>query len=282
MSKGDHIKVTRAGGAYTHHGIDMGDGTVIHFSGEIADLGNSAEIERVPSEQFANGGKIKVVEYAKKADADEICRRAEKCLGEKGYNPISNNCEHFAEECRTGEHVSDQANTVVSTGVGVAGTSAATYGAISVIGASGAVAGMSGAGIMSGLATVGGVVGGGAAAGVAALATAPAVIGTLATGSVLRDDERLPQQERDSRKAGRVAAAVGGAVGTVGTVATISATGAVAGLSAAGITSGLAAVGGVVGGGMAGGAAICVAAPAAAAAAVGYGAYRLWNWATKK
>ena len=34
MSAGDHILVKRMGGAYQHHGIDMGDGTVIHFSGE--------------------------------------------------------------------------------------------------------------------------------------------------------------------------------------------------------------------------------------------------------
>ena len=68
MAKGDHIKVSRKG-VYTHHGIDMGDGTVIHFSGEIADLGENATVERVSVEKFANGGKIKVVEYAKKGEA---------------------------------------------------------------------------------------------------------------------------------------------------------------------------------------------------------------------
>ena len=281
MAKGDHIRVKRIVGLYTHHGIDMGDGTVIHLSGEIADLGGSARVERVSKEIFAAGGEIEVVEYSIQYDPDDVCRRAERRLGEKGYGAILNNCEHFARECKTGDHQSDQANTVVSGGTGLAGTGAATAGAISVVGATGAVAGMSGAGIMSGLATIGGVVGGGAATGVAALASAPAIVGTLATGSILRDDDKLPQQERDSREVGRVAAAVGGAAGTAGTVAAISASGAVAGLSGAGITSGLATIGATVGGGMATGTAICVAAPAAAAAVVGYGAYKLWSWITK-
>lgn len=33
MTKADHIYVHRLG--YTHHGIDMGDGTVIHYTGEV-------------------------------------------------------------------------------------------------------------------------------------------------------------------------------------------------------------------------------------------------------
>lgn len=32
MARADHIRVYRGG--YYHHGIDLSDGTVIHFSGE--------------------------------------------------------------------------------------------------------------------------------------------------------------------------------------------------------------------------------------------------------
>ena len=70
----------------------------------------------------------------------------------------------------------------------------------------------------------------------------------------------------------------GAVAGSAGSVAAISTAGSVAGLSGAGITSGLAAIGGTVGGGMAAGTALTVAAPAVAAAGVGYGLYKAWKW----
>ena len=38
----------------------------------------------------------------------ETGRNAEKRLGEQKYSAIKNNCEHFARECKTGEHKSNQ------------------------------------------------------------------------------------------------------------------------------------------------------------------------------
>lgn len=35
--------------------------------------------------------------------ASTVLERARARLGEKGYRPFSNNCEHFANECKTGE-----------------------------------------------------------------------------------------------------------------------------------------------------------------------------------
>jgi hypothetical protein len=110
------------------------------------------------------------------------------------------------------------------------------------------------------------------------LGAAPAAITKVAMDQVLKDDENLPDDEREARAVGRTMTTVGAAAGTVGAVGAVAAAGSVAGLSAAGITSGLAAVGATVGGGMAAGVVITVAAPAAAAAAVGYGAYKLWKW----
>jgi hypothetical protein len=95
---------------------------------------------------------------------------------------------------------------------------------------------------------------------------------------VLMDDESLSDDEREARAVGRTMTTVGALAGTAGAVGTVAAAGSVAGLSAAGITSGLAAIGSTVGMGMAGGVLITVAAPAAAAATVGYGAYKLWKW----
>jgi len=56
----------------------------------------------------------------------------------------------------------------------------------------------------------------------------------------------------------------------------------VAGLGGAGIASGLAAVGATVGGGMTAGVVVTAAAPAVAAAALGYGVYRAWRWFTRE
>jgi hypothetical protein len=95
---------------------------------------------------------------------------------------------------------------------------------------------------------------------------------------VFREDESLPAKENEARRVGQAVTTASAVVGTVGTAGVIATAGSVAGLSAAGITSGLAAVGATVGGGMVMGVAITAAAPAVAAAAVGFGAYEVWKW----
>ena len=271
MARGHHVYVSR--GLYTHHGIDAGDGTVIHFTGEPGSKRNAC-IARSSSEHFLQGAQCKTRRYGTRDDADATIARAESQLGTTGYHLIVNNCEHFATWCCTGRKASDQVRGATSlTGHGaVAGTTvAATTG---VVGAVGTVAGVSGPGIMSALASAGGVVGGGAAMGPAVLGTLPAAASIGITRHVLRDDESLPADERDARRDGRIASVAGAGVTTVGGVAAIGAAGTT-GLGAAGITSGLAAIGGTVGGGMVAGTTILVAAPAVAAAGVGLGAFLL-------
>jgi len=85
----------------------------------------------------------------------------------------------------------------------------------------------------------------------------------------LKDDDALPQSERTARRIGRTTSVVGAAAGTAGGIAAVSAAGTVSGLSAAGITSGLAAIGGS----MAVGTSMVVAAPAVAAAGLGFLSY---------
>ena len=62
MARGEHIKVKRCGGLYSHHGIDMGDGTVIHFSGEPLHRQN-ARICRVSLREFLAGGTLELVRH---------------------------------------------------------------------------------------------------------------------------------------------------------------------------------------------------------------------------
>jgi len=269
MSRGDHIYVSR--GIYTHHGIDAGDGTVIHFTGEPGAKRNAA-IARSSMTEFLQGAECSVRRYGKRDDVEKTMARAESRIGATGYHLIINNCEHFATWCCTGRSVSQQVLGTMSLTAhsAVAGTTvAATTG---VVGAVGAVAGVSGPGIMSALGSAGGLVGGGAAAGPAVLGALPAAASVGITHRVLRDDESLAEDDRQARRDGRVASVAGAGAGAVGGVAAISAAGTT-GLSAAGITSGLAAIGATVGGGMAAGTTIVVAAPAVAAASIGLGVF---------
>jgi hypothetical protein len=268
MARADHIYVRSA--IFVRHGIDCGDGTAIYYNGE--------RIIRTSIRTFDNSNQYRVKRYGRHDSDNVVIDRARSRVGEIRHDLIFNNCEHFATWCKIGLHDSEQVRNAGAVASGVSGSGAAVAAGIGVVGATGAAAGLSGAGIMSGLATVGGVVGGGAVAGVGVLGSAPGIITKLAMDQVLRDDETLPSDERASRSVGRAMTTVGAVAGTAGAVGTVAAAGSVAGLSAAGITSGLAAVGGVVGGGMAAGVAITAAAPAVAAAAVGYGAYKFWKW----
>lgn len=103
--KGDHIYILRAG--YTHHGIDMGDGTVIHWAlpeaSEKSLLNNhQASILRTPIKDFQRDSKLKVKKYKDFLSEEEVIERALERLGEKGYHLVFNNCEHFACWCKTG------------------------------------------------------------------------------------------------------------------------------------------------------------------------------------
>lgn len=274
--KGLHLVVRRLG--YTHHGIGDGFGGVIHYSG-LAEGLESGPVCRATLKKFSGDEEINVRSYSdRKYNRDEAVERAESRLGEEGYSVFNNNCEHFVEWCITGNHESKQVDR--ATTVGAAGSTAGAYiGATSIVASQGVVAGLSGSGIMSGLASVGGAVGGGAIAGAGALAGAGGLgAAALINNTVLKDSEYLPEEERDARKLGRGATVAGATAATAGGVAAIGVAGTTAGLSAAGITSGLAAIGGTVGGGMAAGTAIVAAAPVAAAAAVGLGAYKLFKW----
>lgn len=107
MAKGDHLYVERQLGSFTHHGIDCGDGTVIHYQ-------DGASIVRSTHAFFSQGKPIAVRYYAQ-ADAPETAlKRAMSRLGERDYNLVFNNCEHFATWCKTGQHQSRQVDQAVT------------------------------------------------------------------------------------------------------------------------------------------------------------------------
>jgi hypothetical protein len=114
MAAGDHIKVHREmkwGVTYWHHGVDLGDGRVVHRSGEPDDLMNKTDacVVVVPRTEFAEGADV-VVEDAVGVDEDSapIVQRALSQVGRVGYHLIWDNCEHFAHWCRRGRWRSKQ------------------------------------------------------------------------------------------------------------------------------------------------------------------------------
>lgn len=104
MARGDHVYVRR-GRRYTHHGIDCGDGSVIHYVGP---RGTVRRVARTPVEEFAAGSEVLVRTYETRLSADEAIANAESRLGSSGYHLVRNNCEHFAAWCCTGRAASTQ------------------------------------------------------------------------------------------------------------------------------------------------------------------------------
>ncbi len=121
MAKGDHL-VVPLGPLLTHHGIDIGDGTVVHWcSGQIGKkkhLGDKvlrkveARIRRTSFDEFCEGQPFHVRSYVDSFDPDEVVNRALSRVGESGYHLIWNNCEHFATWCKRGDLSSAQVRAV--------------------------------------------------------------------------------------------------------------------------------------------------------------------------
>jgi len=124
MAVGDHIRVPRLGGLYYHHGIDVGDGRVIHFSGEPLHPARAVVCE-VSMEEFLEGAQPEIVVHENALPPEETVRLARSRLGEKHYNLFFNNCEHFAWWCKTGKAQSRQVHKAARTVLQVAVASAA-------------------------------------------------------------------------------------------------------------------------------------------------------------
>jgi hypothetical protein len=103
---GAHLLTPRRG--YTHHGIYVGEGKVVHYAGLHRALARGP-IEEVSLEEFADGQSILVKNsVAALYPAAAIVERARSRLGENRYRITTNNCEHFCEWCLRGESRSEQ------------------------------------------------------------------------------------------------------------------------------------------------------------------------------
>lgn len=114
MARGDHLCVKRWKGLYTHHGIDMGDGTVVHFSGEPLRQ-RHARVVREPLEVFLGGAAPRIVTYRETVRTPaEVAEEALRLLNTQDYHLWRNNCEHFACYCKTGYKQSKQVKRVLA------------------------------------------------------------------------------------------------------------------------------------------------------------------------
>ncbi len=103
---GSHLVSPRRG--YVHHGIYVGHGKVVHYSG-LARGQFRGRIEEVSLAQFADGRSV----WTRSSDLpafvpQEVIRRARSRVGENRYRILRNNCEHFCEWCLRGESRSYQ------------------------------------------------------------------------------------------------------------------------------------------------------------------------------
>jgi hypothetical protein len=111
---GAHIVTPRRG--YTHHGIYVGQGRVVHYGGLCRGL-RPGPVEEVALSQFSQEHPVYLrVEESRWFDRDEVARRARLRLGENRYNVLTNNCEHFCEWCVHGEHRSYQVDNLLAHG----------------------------------------------------------------------------------------------------------------------------------------------------------------------
>ncbi len=99
---GDHLVAPRP--LYTHHAIDLGDGTVIEFSSK----GSRPQIRRVTKRRFTRGRRSLIRRHRGRLRQEQAVHRAVSSIGGGDYHLLHNNCEHFATWCATGRRESMQ------------------------------------------------------------------------------------------------------------------------------------------------------------------------------
>lgn len=103
---GQHLVVERS--CFSHHGIYVGYGLVIE---NLLEEG----IVAVPINTFADGAPIKIRNHPfPKFTAREAVQRAYSRIGEKSYDLLTNNCEHFVNWCIEGLYTSRQVDNCIT------------------------------------------------------------------------------------------------------------------------------------------------------------------------
>ncbi len=120
LRPGDVIFVERMG-LYRHYGVYVGKGEVIHYSSMDGDFSHDISIHKSTMDQFLDGAVgYHICRFPKQTNLNnyhlftkkETVQRAYQRLGERQYNLLGNNCEHFAIWCRTNISESGQVKQI--------------------------------------------------------------------------------------------------------------------------------------------------------------------------
>lgn len=115
---GAHLVTPR--GWYEHHGIYVGNGRVVHYSGYCHGF-HAGPIEEASLADFERGEGSRVRNHARSFfSGREVAARAIARVGENGYRLLANNCEHFCEWCVTGRSRSPQVERLLSLPLAIA------------------------------------------------------------------------------------------------------------------------------------------------------------------
>ena len=99
---------------YTHHGIYVGGGQVVHYEGLSSSL-RRGRVAKVSLAEFAHGHPVRMHDEADVAYFGiEVVARACSRLGEDAYDVLRNNCEHFCSWCLAGAACSPQVERLLS------------------------------------------------------------------------------------------------------------------------------------------------------------------------
>jgi hypothetical protein len=97
---GAHLATSRLW--YTHHGIYIGTGKVVHYAG-LSRYWRFGPVEEVTLSDFISGHPVWMVDHAESTySPHEIVGRARSRVGEHDYRLLTNNCEHFCNWCVIG------------------------------------------------------------------------------------------------------------------------------------------------------------------------------------
>lgn len=112
---GDIVKVEIKKGIY-HFGLYLGDDKIIQY-GLAKDFLNTKKEDVCvlisSMDEFLDGkmALVRLYSFTEKFKKNSVKKSIDKALarlGEKSYDPINNNCEHFVNECVFNKHISTQ------------------------------------------------------------------------------------------------------------------------------------------------------------------------------
>ncbi len=116
MKIGDHLVSPRCG--YTHHGLYIGNGSVIHYGG-FAKTKVDGVIAITSLREFCQNKSVRIRRHKTRLfTPEESVKRAHTRLDENWYNILINNCEHFVTWCIYGLPISRQVNHLILSAVG--------------------------------------------------------------------------------------------------------------------------------------------------------------------